>query len=172
MYKKIKTLIKELKLEEDVYLLGYRDDVNYIIASFDIAVIASKGSEGSSRVLYEYMAMKKPVVATDAGIIPEIIKNEENGLIVPKDNPAALASGILTLLKDKEKGSLFSSKAYLDLIEIPILRCLARLTLQINSLQKKQKFSWLLKSLRESIDILTFARKRFINFFCLSKGLL
>jgi glycosyltransferase involved in cell wall biosynthesis len=61
--------------------------------------LPSRG-EHFGRVLIEAMAMGKPVVATDGGGVPEIVRHGETGLQVPSSQPASLAQAILTLLDD------------------------------------------------------------------------
>jgi glycosyltransferase involved in cell wall biosynthesis len=62
-------------------------------------VLPSLG-EHFGRVIVEAMAMEKPVVATDAGGVPEIVSQGITGLLVPPADPAALAAAILSLLED------------------------------------------------------------------------
>src|SRR3989338_9081184 len=88
-YNNLQNIMKNLGIKESVVFTEFRDDIPEIIASFDVAVIASKGSEGSSRACYEYMAMKKPIVATEVGIMSELIENGINGFLIPSEDPAS-----------------------------------------------------------------------------------
>jgi glycosyltransferase involved in cell wall biosynthesis len=49
--------------------------------------------------------MRRPVVATRVGAVPEVIRHEETGLLVPPRDPAALAAAIAALLADPERGA-------------------------------------------------------------------
>ena len=49
--------------------------------------------------------MEKPVIATNVGGIPELIKNNETGILVPPENPSKLAQAVNELLSDKEKAT-------------------------------------------------------------------
>ena len=69
------------------------------MALFDVFVLPSLG-EHFGRVIVEAMAMEKPVVATGAGGVPEIVGHGITGLLVPPADPAALAAAILSLLED------------------------------------------------------------------------
>ena len=60
-----------------------------------MAVLASF-SEGFSNVILEYMALARPVVATEVGGNPEIVVHGETGLLVPPGDYKALASAILS----------------------------------------------------------------------------
>ncbi|HLG29197.1 MAG TPA: glycosyltransferase, partial [Candidatus Brocadiales bacterium] len=114
--KDLQSLAETLGIKEDMIFTGFRDDIPEIIASFDIAVIASKGSEGSSRACYEHMAMKKPIVATRVGIMPEIIKDGVNGLLIPAEDSSSMASAIIKILKDKDLGQKMGESAYDSLV--------------------------------------------------------
>ena len=50
------------------------------------------------------MAAGKPVIATNAGGVPDIIENGVNGILVPPRNPQRLADGVLKVLNDLELG--------------------------------------------------------------------
>jgi glycosyltransferase involved in cell wall biosynthesis len=52
--------------------------------------------------LLEAMAMEKPIVTTKVGAIPELISNEQNGLIIPSNEPKILASSVRRLLIDRD----------------------------------------------------------------------
>ena len=50
----------------------------------------------------EAMAMKKPVIGTKVGGVPEVVKDGVTGILVPPEEPLKLADAIITLLKDRE----------------------------------------------------------------------
>jgi phenylacetate-CoA ligase len=58
--------------------------------------------EGSPLVVYESLALGKPVIGTTIPAIKELVPNEIAGILIPPDNPKALSQAILTLLKDPE----------------------------------------------------------------------
>jgi glycosyltransferase involved in cell wall biosynthesis len=93
--------IKDHRLEKHVILAGFRPDVLSIHKSFDVFVLSST-TEGLGTSLLDAMACAKPVVATSAGGIPEIVEDGVTGLVVPPKDPEALARAIVTLLKDRE----------------------------------------------------------------------
>jgi glycosyltransferase involved in cell wall biosynthesis len=93
--------VKAAGLERTFAFLGHRTDIPALLSCCDIGVLASR-SEGLPNVVLEYMAAALPVVATAVGGVPEIIENEESGLLVPPENPAALSAAILRVLKDDE----------------------------------------------------------------------
>lgn len=96
----IQKKIKELGVEKTVIMTGYREEVPEILAASDVCVLTSDAAEGVPQAVLQYLAMKKPVVATNAGSISEVIRPGETGLLVEPNNPEAVADGILRLLKD------------------------------------------------------------------------
>ncbi len=97
---KVRIRIKELNLEDRVYLLGYREDVPKILAALDVLVLPSTGTEGISQVLLQALALGKPVVATDTGGTKEVIIHEHTGLLVPPANALALAKNVEKILSN------------------------------------------------------------------------
>jgi glycosyltransferase involved in cell wall biosynthesis len=87
-------------LNDYVKFTGFRTDIPEITSIFDIAVLASF-FEGLGRVLLEAMALNKPIVASNVGGIPDIVKNNVNGLLVSPGEPKALAEAIIKLLKSE-----------------------------------------------------------------------
>ncbi len=105
-YKKdLKVLCSDLGLQEKVIFTGFRDDIPDIIAALDVVLHTSSQPEPFGRVLIEAMAMGKPVVATNLGGVPEVVKDGETGLLVPPKEPDALAEASIKLLKDKQFAS-------------------------------------------------------------------
>jgi glycosyltransferase involved in cell wall biosynthesis len=91
--------VKEHKLEKHVYLLGFRPDVLSLQKIFDVFVMSSV-TEGLGTSLLDAMACAKPVVATAAGGIPEVVEDGLTGLLVPTRDPEAMAAAIVRLLND------------------------------------------------------------------------
>lgn len=87
-------------LKDYIIFTGFRNDIPQITATFDIAVLASF-FEGLGRVLLEAMVLEKPVVATNVGGIPEVVKDGVNGFLVPAGDSHLLAETIIKLLKDE-----------------------------------------------------------------------
>ena len=76
-----------------IRFLGERKDVESIVETFDVGVL-STFTEGISNSIMEYMALRKPVVATDGGGTPELVVDGETGVLVPPQDPDALAAKI------------------------------------------------------------------------------
>jgi glycosyltransferase involved in cell wall biosynthesis len=91
--------IKDHRLEKHVLLTGFRPDVLSLHKAFDIFVMSSV-TEGLGTSLLDAMAAGKPIVATRTGGIPEVVVDEETGILVPPRNHTAMAGAIVRLLKD------------------------------------------------------------------------
>jgi glycosyltransferase involved in cell wall biosynthesis len=94
-------LAGELGVDGRVRFLGSggRDDVLRLFRGVDAAVLSS-GWENLPHTVVEALAVGTPVVATAVGGVPEIVKDGENGLLVPPGSPAALAAALRRLLAD------------------------------------------------------------------------
>src|SRR6058998_2417760 len=91
--------ISELKLDGMVRLLGFRHDIPQLLAAADICVLPAD-AEACGRVLFEAMAMAKPLVATASGGTPEIVVDAVTGVLVPPKDSRALAEALVALLKN------------------------------------------------------------------------
>ncbi|RMD57762.1 glycosyltransferase, partial [Candidatus Woesearchaeota archaeon] len=91
--------------------LGYRPDVKELIAISDVCVLSTH-YEGQSNALLEYMALKKPIVATNIEENREIITNGKEGILVPEERPDLLAQAITLLLEDKKLAKRLGSAAF------------------------------------------------------------
>jgi glycosyltransferase involved in cell wall biosynthesis len=87
-------------LEDMVFFLGFRKDIPQILASLDLFVLSSH-MEGLGSILLDAMASSLPIVATQVGGIPEVVRDGETGLLVPARSPKALAEAILRLYSDR-----------------------------------------------------------------------
>lgn len=107
---KLEMQTRELNLDEHVIFLGERKDVPRIMNGLDVFTLTS-WSEGMSLTLVEAMASQLPIVATEVGGNPSIIKNMKNGILVPPDDHEALADSILKVLNDPELSNSLSERA-------------------------------------------------------------
>jgi len=92
----------ESGLSGRVHFLGFRDDVPAIMKAVDIVVHASVAPEPFGRVIVEGMLAGKPVIATRAGGVLEIIEDGVTGLLAPPGDVAALEAAIRRLLAEPE----------------------------------------------------------------------
>lgn len=97
----LEQLSRNCGLEESVSFTGSVTNPMELVRCFDVGVIASE-TEGFSNAILEYMACGIPVVATDAGGNPELVKDGENGYLVQVGDVAKLAERIGELVKNKD----------------------------------------------------------------------
>jgi glycosyltransferase involved in cell wall biosynthesis len=93
---------ENLGLEDKVLFLGWRPDVEEIMSCFDLLVLPSL-NEGMGRVLVEAMAAGLPIVASQVGGIPDLVKDGKNGLLVPPRDVAALELAVSYFLEDEAR---------------------------------------------------------------------
>lgn len=99
--KMLKRMSRDLKISSSIIFTGFREDVYSIIDKLDLLILPSLW-EGFGLVLLEAMALGKPIVATNVGGIPEVVKDGEAGILIPPKDSDALANAIIKLLKDKQ----------------------------------------------------------------------
>ncbi len=98
---RLKKLAAELAPGMQVVFTGYRSPPGVIVPAFDVSVLATR-KETFGLVILEAQALGVPVIATDAGGVPEIIENGVNGLLVEPENPDALTEAIEKLYLQPE----------------------------------------------------------------------
>src|SRR5918999_4287890 len=76
----------------------------------DVAVLTSL-NEGTPRSLIEAGAAGRPSVATDVGAVSDVVRTGDTGLLVPPRDPAAVARGIIHLLKHPERARAMGDAA-------------------------------------------------------------
>lgn len=91
--------VRRLGLGGAVRLLGQRPDVPDLLAAADLLALPS-GSEGLPYALIEAAALALPAVACATGGVPEIVRSEVTGLLVPPDDGPGLARAIIRVLRD------------------------------------------------------------------------
>ena len=109
------------KEKKNVIIVGQRphSEIPYYLKAADVLILPNtSGSDISEKYtspmkLFEYMASKRPIVASDLPSIREIL-NEENAFLVEPNNPEELAEGIKKALYDKKLAERISKQAFLD----------------------------------------------------------
>ncbi len=90
-------LVRQNGLQENVEILGHSMNMDALYAASDVVIVASRSGEAFGRVAAEAGRWSLPVIATDAGALPEIIISERTGLIVPCKDVSALADAMARL---------------------------------------------------------------------------
>ncbi|HEX7518397.1 MAG TPA: glycosyltransferase family 4 protein [Chthoniobacterales bacterium] len=96
----LRLLAREVGVADRVHFLGFREDVPQLIRLVDCIVHVSTDPEPFGRVVVEGMLARRPVIATDAGGVPEIIEHGVSGILVTPGSSAELAEAILRILSD------------------------------------------------------------------------
>lgn len=116
----IEAQIQEKNLNKHITLTGFREDVPQVLPELDLFLFTSN-KEGLGTSVIDALAAQLPIVATNAGGIPEIIEDGKSGLLIEKENPTALAKACLSILDDetlqanlieqaKERATVFSKQ--------------------------------------------------------------
>lgn len=98
----LRALADELGIADRVRFRGFQDDVWAELAAIDVLVHASVIPEPFGQVVQEGMAMGLPVIAANAGGPGEFVQHDVNGLLVGRDDPAALAASMRLVADDVE----------------------------------------------------------------------
>ncbi len=95
-YSRIKRLAQDM---EKIIFTHKRDDVESLVNIFDIGIL-STFTEGISNSIMEYMALGKPVIATDGGGTTELVIDGVTGILIPPQSPSILAEKVEYLLEN------------------------------------------------------------------------
>ncbi len=98
----LQRLVSQRGLEKNVRFLGYRRDLPDLLSLMRVIVIASV-VESFGRVALHAMAAGVPVLAVNAGGIPEIIRHEENGFLIESRQPERIARALADILNNPGK---------------------------------------------------------------------
>jgi len=100
-YDRLKSMVRELKLENNCFFIGGRSDIPDVLSIMDVSVLTSL-SEGFSNTVIESMAAGKPLVVTDVGGNSEAVVHGKTGFVVPPKDIDKLANAISVLLANKK----------------------------------------------------------------------
>ena len=107
---RLTSMVEELGLEEKLEYHGPISEVPAFLTTLDLAVLSSR-AEGMPNAIMEYMAMRLPIVATNVGGVPELIRDGLDGLLVPVDS-MALATGMARLLDQPDLAKRLAYSAH------------------------------------------------------------
>jgi glycosyltransferase involved in cell wall biosynthesis len=97
----LRSIARGLDLEDRIVWQEWTDDVRSYLPAFDVFVLPSR-FEGFPLVVLEALLAETAVVATNVGSVPEAVRHEETGLLVPADDTEALAAAMRRLLADAD----------------------------------------------------------------------
>jgi len=93
----VKQKIKEHELENNVKIIDKADDVRKLINIADLGILTSRYSEFICRIAMEFMAFKKPVVAPNLNVIPEVVEHRKSGFIYELEDADMAAEFVVKL---------------------------------------------------------------------------
>jgi glycosyltransferase involved in cell wall biosynthesis len=119
--------VRELGLSARVTMCGFVDDPAPVFAGADVFVLPS-AAEAFPLALLQAMASGLPVIASRVGGIPELVRDGVDGLLVPADDPAALAGALRTMAGDRQARAEMGRRARERVVaQFSLDTCVARL---------------------------------------------
>ena len=109
----INRLARDLGIENNVHLLGFRTDIPELLKMADIAVSSSK-QEGLPINIVEAMYIGIPIVATDCRGNRDLVKNKRNGFLVSLDKPDEFKTRVIELINNNDLAEKFKKNASVD----------------------------------------------------------
>jgi glycosyltransferase involved in cell wall biosynthesis len=103
----VRKLAGDPRIRDRVRLVGFRPRASELISGADLFVMPSR-AEALCQALLEAMCQGVCPIVSDAGGMKEVVRHEQDGLVVPRENPAALADAIRSLYHDRTRMSRFA----------------------------------------------------------------
>ncbi len=100
----LEALSHDAGVEDHILFAGFRTDIDRLLSAADLAVCPSL-TEGLGLSILDALAMELPVAASETGGIPEIVRHDETGLLVPPGEPDPLAKAVEKLLSNPEESA-------------------------------------------------------------------
>jgi glycosyltransferase involved in cell wall biosynthesis len=116
---------RSIGIAERVHWLGIRTDGAVVREALDVAVMSSD-FEGTPLFSFECMAARLPMVVTDVGGQRDIFENGVSALLVPAQDPPAMADALVALLSSPERRREMADAAYERLSEFTVERAVER----------------------------------------------
>ena len=96
----IRGLVHRSGLAHSFTIAGFTEDVAAAMAAIDVALYVPVESEGMSRVVWEYLAAGRPLIAARVGAVAESLTDGEHAILVPAGDPDALVAALRRLADD------------------------------------------------------------------------
>lgn len=117
---KMQSLVRDLDLGDRVTFTGFRSDVPEVLKALDVTVQASLSENLGGTI--EGLLMETPMVATRVGGLIDSVVDGETGILVDADDPASLAKGILTVLRNPNRARQLAKRGRQFMLERFTLR--------------------------------------------------
>jgi L-malate glycosyltransferase len=108
---KLENYVREVHLDERIIFIGFQSDVASALSQMDVVIMPSL-NETFGLTIVEAFALKKVVIGSDVGGIPELIINGQTGLIFPAKDSSALAERILYVYNNKEEAQTMAMNGH------------------------------------------------------------
>ncbi len=105
--RRVRVVVAQYRLQNEVFILGYREDIPQILSAVDLLVHCPSANFGLPQIVLQALAMGKPVVVTKVGAISEAVFDGVTGYLVPPRDVQALADRVIDLLQDDLKRKAF-----------------------------------------------------------------
>ena len=96
----VRDAIERAGLEAQFTFAGFVDDLPVALAALDVVLYTPLDSDGMSRVIFEYLAAGRPLVAARVGVVPEVLIDGEHAALVPGGDAPALAAALERVVGD------------------------------------------------------------------------
>ena len=117
---------RRLGVAERFAFAGFAKDVPRAVSAFDVSVFPSLW-EGTPLTVFEALAMAKPIVATDADGLRDVLTHDRDALIVPRRAPAALAAALIRTMDEPETRARLSQAARVTSLQYDINAFVAKM---------------------------------------------
>jgi glycosyltransferase involved in cell wall biosynthesis len=108
---RLERLVERGGLRQRVHFTGYRIDAPAIVRSCDVFVMPSRAREGLPKAVLEAMAQGVPPVVSAVGGLPEVVRDQVSGLVVPPAAPRPLAEAVIRVVNDTQLRTMLSRGA-------------------------------------------------------------
>lgn len=100
-WERVNRYLDEMALRPAVIMTGHREDIHRILPLCTVCALTSDKNEGVPQAVLQQLACARAVTASRAGDIPEVVRHEETGLLVPPGEAGPLTNAVLRLLDDE-----------------------------------------------------------------------
>ncbi len=122
-FESLQSIVDRFDLADNIRFCGSCRNIGAWAKQMEMVIHTSVLPEPFGRVLLEAMAVERPLISTTIGAPPEIVVDNETGLLVPPDDPPALARAIVRMLEEPETAREMGCRGYRRLVEdFPISR--------------------------------------------------
>ncbi|MCB0317752.1 MAG: glycosyltransferase family 4 protein [Bdellovibrionales bacterium] len=108
----IKKISSATEVKDKVIFLGFQEKPTTYLSLFDVFVMPSRKSEGLPKSVIEAMACKVPCIVSNVGGMPELIRDQIDGIVFKEDNSKELSNAILKLAANSDLRKQFAESAF------------------------------------------------------------